>query len=297
MFFPTWGTGGPSDQETAIRRVLAAALVAAFILARPASADVHEVAPGETLSAIALRYGVSVAAVAEANNIGNTDLVFAGSILTIPGGAAPADAPADDAVYVVVAGDTLAAVADRMGTTVALLAAGNGIADPNFVVVGQRLHVPGSAAAGRADAVADSPHSLPTHDDLDVEAAIDYWAGRNGIDAALAKGLAWHESGWQQDVVSSAGAIGVMQLIPSASAHAADTLIGVPTLDPLVLDDNVRMGVRYLDSLLDNFGGDVRLAVAAYYQGERAVREIGLYQETERYVANVLANREFFLSS
>jgi soluble lytic murein transglycosylase-like protein len=122
---------------------------------------------------------------------------------------------------------------------------------------------------------------------------IEYWSRRNGIDAALAKAVAWHESGWQQDVISGAHAVGVMQLIPSAADHISHHLIGVD-LDAYVLEDNVRMGVRYLRQLLEHFDGDERLAVAAYYQGEQAVREIGVYAESELYVANVMANRDYF---
>jgi soluble lytic murein transglycosylase-like protein len=93
------------------------------------------------------------------------------------------------------------------------------------------------------------------------------------------------ESGFQQDVVSSAGAIGVMQLLPG-TWEWLDALIGVRT--PRTYDGNVRAGVRYLRWLLDEFDGDRRLALAGYYQGARAVRERGLFDDTKRYVAVIL---------
>jgi soluble lytic murein transglycosylase-like protein len=56
-------------------------------------------------------------------------------------------------------------------------------------------------------------------------------------------------------------------------------------------DGQVRVGVAFLAHLLRRFGGDVRLALGAYYQGAKSVRERGLIPETRRYVANVLALR------
>ena len=93
------------------------------------------------------------------------------------------------------------------------------------------------------------------------------------------------ESGFQEDVVSDAGAIGVMQLLPGTWTWL-DALIGVRT--PRTYDGNVRAGVRYLRWLLDEFDGDRRLALAGYYQGAAAVRQRGLYEDTKRYVTLVL---------
>lgn len=261
-----------------------------LLFAPVGAADTYMVEGGQTLSEIAAVHGVTIDDLAQANNIVDVDFVMAGTVLTIPG---------HEGVYVVQAGDTLDAVAGQFGTSASALAQRNGIADPNFVVVGQRLSVPGASGfVTQADnVVGDPPADVPVPDPAsrsDIEGALVEWAGRNGIDADLAKGLAWHESGWHQDVVSSSGAVGVMQLMPSAAVHASIDLIGVATLDRYDMVDNVRMGVRYLRQLLVNFEGDERLALASYYQGERAVREIGVYPESERFVANVLANRESF---
>ena len=91
------------------------------------------------------------------------------------------------------------------------------------------------------------------------------------------------ESGFQEDVVSSAGAIGVMQLLPETWQWVDTVLLGDVT--PRTYDGNVRAGVRYLRWQLDQFDGDVRLALAGYYQGARAVRERGLFDDTKQYVA------------
>ena len=60
------------------------------------------------------------------------------------------------------------------------------------------------------------------------------------------------------------------------------------TTTPRDYDGNVRAGVRYLRWLLDQFRGDSRLALAGYYQGARAVRDRGLFDDTKRYVAIIL---------
>jgi soluble lytic murein transglycosylase-like protein len=95
------------------------------------------------------------------------------------------------------------------------------------------------------------------------------------------------ESGFQQDVVSSVGALGVMQLLPETWEFVDTVLLGFPT--PRTYAGNVRAGVRYLRWQLDEFGGTVRLALAGWYQGARAVRQRGLYRETKQFVRVVLA--------
>ena len=115
-----------------------------------------------------------------------------------------------------------------------------------------------------------------------MRSAIDYWARVYGVDPTLARALAWMESGFQQDVVSSVGALGVMQLLPETWEFVDAVLLGVRT--PRNYQGNVRAGVRYLRWQLDEFGGNRRLALAGWYQGARAVREIGLYNETKLFV-------------
>src|SRR5207302_6051468 len=104
------------------------------------------------------------------------------------------------------------------------------------IVPGQRLVLPAGArryaavrvVAGRAD----------------VRAALDRWSRFYGVDARLARALAWMESGFQEDVVSSVGAIGVMQLLPETWGFVDVVLIGHST--PRTYDGNVQAGVRYL---------------------------------------------------
>jgi soluble lytic murein transglycosylase-like protein len=90
------------------------------------------------------------------------------------------------------------------------------------------------------------------------------------VDPSLAKALAWQESGWQQDVVSSAGAVGVMQVMPS-TARYINTSLGGGGLDVHTADDNVRLGVIYLRHLLSTMPNEHK-ALAAYYSGPGNVK-------------------------
>lgn len=127
----------------------------------------YTVQPGDNLFRISLRFGVTVAALAQANNIANPNLIFVGQVLTIPapGGTtpppptatpvpgAPTATPAPGGTgggtvdYTVQPGDTLFKIATRFGTTVQAIVQSNGITNPNLIFPGQVLHiVPGTGA-------------------------------------------------------------------------------------------------------------------------------------------------------
>ena len=120
-----------------------------------------------------------------------------------------------------------------------------------------------------------------------VRALIDYWSGVYGVDSRLARALAWWESGFNNALVSSAGARGVMQVTPATWSYAETVLVGHRIAK--TPSGNVQVGVVFLRHLLREFRGDVRLALAAYAQGPRSVRRHGLFRETRQYVAGVLA--------
>jgi LysM repeat protein len=193
----------------------------------------------------------------------------------VPVRARPAVTPI--AVHVVHEGDTLTAIAARYGTTLTALASANGLDPAQPIVIGQRLRLPVATAA------LASPQS-------GVPALLDAWSTRLGVDAKLVRALAWMESGFQTTLVSSAGARGVLQTLPSTRAYVEDVLAGRKL--PATVDGDVEVGVLYLRHLLHVFGGDERLALAGWYQGELAVQQHGLYQVTKPFVANVLALRE-----
>jgi LysM repeat protein len=258
----------------------------------------HAVAPGETLSGIAVKYGASVAAIAQANGISNTSYIRAGQVLAIPGAVSPSQAqPAPAAATLnhrVVAGETLWGIAVRYGASVAAIAQANGISNTSYIRAGQVLAIPGAADASGAakPQVAAPSRSMPASMAVlvsrrqEVAQLIATEAARQGVPVAFALAVAWQESGWQPGVVSSAGAIGVMQLLPSTAEWVAGSMLGhgVNLWDA---GSNIEAGVALLRHYLDRYGGDRSLALAAYYQGQTAVDRHGIYPVTRPYVASI----------
>jgi LysM repeat protein len=123
------------------------ALFLPAVQASPSGADtiVHVVSWGESLNIIARRYGTTVTAIAQANGLRNPNFVYAGQRLVIPVSGSAGSASAT-VIYIVSRGDTLRSIAARYGTTAAYLASLNGLGNPNFIWVGQRLKVPASAS-------------------------------------------------------------------------------------------------------------------------------------------------------
>lgn len=113
---------------------------------------------------------------------------------------------------------------------------------------------------------------------------IERAATLHGLDPALAKAVAKAESDYDANVISEAGAQGVMQLMPETAAQ-----LGVE--NPLNPAENIDGGVRYLRGLLDRYGGNVSLALAAYNAGPGNVEKFGgvpPFKETQQYVAKAL---------
>ena len=191
--------------------------------------------------------------------------------------AASAPATASTITYIVRPGDTLTAIAAKHKTTVRALAKANKLESENLVIEGAKLRLPGAVAAGPAAELSRST----------VRAHIDKWAARYGIPSGLARALAWQESGFQTNITSSTGAWGPMQIMPDTWTFVETVLLGRTV--PRTGEGGVEVGMALLSHLLKRFGGDQRLALAAWYQGERAVREKGLYDDTKVFVANVLA--------
>jgi len=127
---------------------------------------------------------------------------------------------------------------------------------------------------------------------LAVQNSLRRWSRYYGVSLQLSRALAWMESGFQPNVRSSAGAWGVMQVTPGTWRYVENFIIAHRV--PHTLDGGVRVGVAYFHQLLHEFNFRRRLALAAYYQGSWAVKKYGLYRETRRFVANVLALRSRF---
>ena len=140
-------------------------------------------------------------------------------------------------------------------------------------------------------AVHVEPTAVAATDAGSVRDSLDRWAAYYGVDPSLAHALAWMESGYNNSMVSSVGAQGVMQLLPSTWKYVEDVLIGHRVTDHGA-DGNVRVGMAYLHHLLAAFNGNEHLALAGWYQGERSVKANGPLQVSKVFVANVLALKQ-----
>jgi LysM repeat protein len=267
------------------------------------------VVPGDTLSAIAARAGTTPGALAAANGLNLDGLLLAGSTLRVgsglgSGSSAPIGTTASSG-YLVVPGDTLSAIAARSGTTAGALAAANGLNVDGILFAGRTIHltsgsiaVPVSTSLGSASAATQpvgapaqgNPTNppYPTAERLS-STQIGSVASANGVPASLADAIAWQESGFNNDLVSSADARGIMQILPGTWDWIQHNLTAGVPLAPASAADNVRGGVLLLRSLLNSTGGDPGTAAAGYYQGLPSVQAHGLYPSTQQYVQSVLA--------
>jgi soluble lytic murein transglycosylase-like protein len=117
----------------------------------------------------------------------------------------------------------------------------------------------------------------------EIDAAIEKAAARHNVDPNLVRALVKVESNFNPNAVSSKGAMGLMQLMPQTARQ-------LNLKDPFDPEENIDAGVRHLKQLLENYGGDVRLSLAAYNAGSGAVarsRGIPRYAETRNYVRRI----------
>lgn len=274
-------------------------------MSHPAVAQQHfyTVQMGDTLSGISQLYGISVDAMVEANGITDPDLIVTGQTLSIPGASSGSDPepewepePASPGVggghpsYTVGAGDNLSAIAELLGISVSELADFNGIGNLDLIVTGQTLAVPGGSETATSEV---ATASYLGYDDL--RAMFFEAAEIHGEDPYLMMALAWQESGWQQDVVSYAGAYGIMQVMPDTGDWAGPALVGWETDYVNSAWDNIQTGVAFYAHLYSMAGSDY-YALAGYYQGPYSVETEGLFSDTEDYVRNILEMRDLFAS-
>ncbi len=298
-----------------VKKLCPLVALAALVLVAPAGAAIHVVAPGETLTSVAAVDGLSIAQLAAANGLSTTSYLISGQILEIPPqtagavwsagtSAASQPATANEGAYVVQPGDTLTAIAERAGTTIASLAAVNGL-DPNrYLVTGTVLSLNGIAATGAAVAAGVAAPGTsgsvagtgrppyPTAETVS-SSQVGSIAASQGVPASLAAAIGWQESGFNNNEVSPTGATGVMQIEPGTWSWIQSSLAG-GHLAPASAHDNVLGGVLLMHQLLADTGGDPALAAAGYYQGLSSVRQSGMFPSTQQYVNDVLALRGQF---
>lgn len=161
-------------------------------------------------------------------------------------------------------------------------APGGGMLLTNMYTGGDCVRVMKETKRPVANDVAATPakagSTLVRFDDI-----ISRYSNHYGLDDALVRAVIKAESNYNPQARSNKGAQGLMQLIP-------ETARDMQVADPFDPEDNIRGGSRYLRLMLDEFGGNVELALAAYNAGPNAVKRFGgipPYQETQNYVVKV----------
>ncbi|GER24360.1 hypothetical protein NCCP1664_28550 [Zafaria cholistanensis] len=304
------------------RLTLRAGSSARTAAAAAAPAGTYTVVRGDTLSGIAARRGMALGSLLQANGLKATSTIYPGQKLKVSGasaagrtsgGKAPAAAAAAPAgTYTVVRGDTLSGIAARRGMALGSLLQANGLKATSTIYPGQKLKVSGASAntassqlvpstflhytypaatvssANRNKAILLS-RNLPSR--AEMKSIIAATARKMGVNPALALAHAYQESGFSMSAVSPANAIGAMQVIPS-SGEWASQLVG-RRLDLLNPYDNATAGVAIIRAL-QRTSATEQIGIASYYQGQASVRKYGMFSDTKRYVANVLAHKKAF---
>ncbi|MGE5454096.1 MAG: lytic transglycosylase domain-containing protein [Methylocystaceae bacterium] len=132
-------------------------------------------------------------------------------------------------------------------------------------------------------APSDTAKSSPSFAEIIQKASTKYGVSEQVISAVIKQ-----ESGFDAQAVSHCGAQGLMQLMPRTAA-------GLGVKDAFNPEENIMAGTKYLKQKLDEFGGNLEMALAAYNAGSGAVRRhhgVPPYKETQNYVARVIKNVE-----
>jgi len=219
--------------------------------------------------------------------------------------------------YLVKAGDSLWAIARANGITVNQLAAANNMRQSDLLLIGRQLQIPpppgqatsapavtvaaattqnpwtfcsnygsGSAIPGTWGVLPDLLSQSPSR--MALQPMFIHWATHYNLSLPLLEAIAWQESGWQQGVVSSTGAIGAGQIMPGTAAFISGTLIGM-SMDINSVSDNIRMSAAFLSYLAGVEGNNRCATIAAYYEGPLNLNRYGIFPDTQAYVASVEA--------
>jgi N-acetylmuramoyl-L-alanine amidase len=302
MLVPTIRAGRLASMAWRRRSIAIPILLAVAITGSASGVALIRIHPGDTLSAIALRYHTTVSRLVELNHLpGDGDLIYAGQTLRVPVGRATTTSHEVTGYHTVVVGDTLDGIAARYHVSPLTIARRNHLSSSLVVVLGTKLAIPhrvsvtSRTSTPRATvvsaAVARERNALARRAEPDqarIDALIRTTSARYGLDPRLGLAVAWQESGWNMRVVSPVGAIGAMQVMPSTGEFLSDDVVH-RHLDLGDAHDNITAGVALLSLLTHE--APLRDAVAGYYQGLQSVRSHGPYASTKQYVANVLALR------
>lgn len=232
--------------------------------AKTASGGRYVIKSGDTLSGIAAKHGVGLSALAQANNMSVNGIIYAGKTLTIPG----------------------VSTASSSVTSLAPKAPAPALVPNTFLHYTYPDAVVADANKNKAALL-----KAPVPSRAQMKEMVATTAAKMGIDPSLAMAFAQQESGFDQQAVSPANAIGTMQVIPAAGDWASG-LVG-RKLNLLNPQDNVTAGVAIIRQLLRDAPNE-DIAIAGYYQGQYSVSLHGMFADTKNYVAGIKANRKLF---
>lgn len=222
------------------------------------------------------------------------------------GTGAGAGAGADENIvwidHIIAPGEWLSTIAWKYNLSIDRLVQANQISDPNLIFAGQVISVPTAAPDETVQSASEQPASEEPATEQSatqpatenpatqptIESRLEYWGTYYDIPLELFKALTWWESGWNNSLISVAGAVGIGQLMPATVDFVSNVLVGI-RLDPHNPDDNIRMSARFLRYLLDETGNDRLYALGAYYQGLYSVRTNGIYLSSMQYVTGILS--------
>ena len=294
-------------------RTIAVLLTLAAVLTAGATSNIR-VKQGDTLWELAQRHHTTVAVLRKLNDLPGNGMIYVGELLRVPGAAAPAR-PASRLVekgYTVRSGDNLTSIARRYGVSVRTLQVRNKLPRSGIVVIGRRLAIPVRVTAtspARNSATHNAGLLIPQRvqrsaaqhraylgshhqpSKAHVRKLVYTTAKKIGLDPSLALAVAFHESGFQQRVVSPVDAIGVMQVLPSTGRALSAGYHR--RLNLLKAEDNVLAGTLLLKQLVQATGR-ADLALAGYYQGLGSVHSHGMFPQTHAYIRNVTVLRARF---
>ena len=303
-----------------MKRILLASALGALAACAPANAAViHTVQPGETLWSIAAANNFTTSALAAANGLSENSNVILGSQIKIPSVTEAAEAlgsgtPLSSSTstsssssstsgapplggYTVRPGDSLTSIAARSGVPMIAVANMNGVDPSKPLLIGTVLKLPtganvSSSSPAPSNTVVPNAPPYPTPERVS-STTISEIAAAHGVPSSLANAIGWQESGFNNDLVSSANARGVMQILPGTWSWINSNLTPTP-LNASSAADNVHAGVLYLGQLLRDTGYNIPETIASYYQGLESVRSEGMLPDTRQYVNSVMALRSRF---
>ncbi len=228
----------------------------------------HTVVPGDTLSGIAVSFGLRAGVLADANSISDPDRIGVGDELVIPGFTTtpPTTMPPTTTT-------TPPTTTTTPPTTTATPPTTTATPLPPTTATTPAATVPDPSAIGATS----------------LTPLFGKWSAVYSVPRGLLEALAWKESNWRPDAIGPAGHLGVAQISPGTIEFIESNLLGVRT-DPLDPSDGIRLEARYLRYLIDRTPTE-RYALAAWNQGLQGVLTNGISQSAGRFADDVIAIR------